>query len=424
MVSLFTDCPHREKLGWLEQLHLMGNSVHYNYDVINLYKKQIDDMKYSQTNEGLIPEIAPEFVKFEWGNGMFRDSPEWGSSSIIVPWYLYQWYGDKDALSDSYEMMKKYVAYLQTKAKGYILYQGLGDWYDLGPNPPGISQLTPMGVTGTAIFYYDLNILKNVAKLIGKKQDARKYRRLYFKVQRAFNDSFFHKDVRQYAAGSQTANAMAVYMNLVKRKFRSAVIQNIVKDIAMRKDSLTAGDVGYRYLLNVLHDAGKDDVIFKMNSRTDIPGYGYQLSQDATALTESWQALPTASNNHFMLGHIMEWFYRGVLGIDQSKNSIAYKQIEIRPAVVGDLTSAKGSYECMYGTISTDWKKEKNSFQLKVEIPANTSAIVYLPATSISEISEGNSSVKKNKDIKRRGIKKGKAKLRIGSGSYFFVVKD
>lgn len=424
MVSLFTDCPHREKLGWLEQLHLMGSSVRYNYDVINLFKKQIDDMKYSQTKEGLIPEIAPEYVKFQWGDGMFRDSPEWGSSSIIVPWYLYQWYGDRKVLQDSYEMMRNYIAYLQTKAKDYILSQGLGDWYDLGPKPPGVSQLTPMGVTATAIFYYDLNIMNKIAALFGKNKDATKYQQLAVKVRKAFNDSFFHRDTRQYATGSQTANAMAVYMDLVDPQYRQAVIDNIVKDIRERNNSLTAGDIGYRYLLCVLHEAGRDDVIFDMNSRSDVPGYGYQLAKGATALTESWSALASHSNNHFMLGHLMEWFYGGILGIDQTKSSIACKEIVIKPEVVGDLSSAKGSYECMYGTISSEWKKEDNSFQLKVEIPANTTAIVYLPATASSKIFEGNSLIEKNNEIKLIEFENGKAKLKIGSGSYFFEVKN
>jgi alpha-L-rhamnosidase len=423
MVSLFTDCPHREKLGWLEQLHLMGNSVRYNYDALQLFKKQIRDMQYSQTEEGLVPEIAPEFVKFEWGDGMFRDSPEWGSSSIIVPWYLYQWYGDKEILEDSYSMMKKYIAYLQTKAKDYILSQGLGDWYDLGPKPPGISQLTPMGVTGTAIFYYDLNLLNKIAILLQKKEDAVFYQQLAGKVKKAFNNKFFNKELKQYATGSQTANAMAVYMELVEPNYKDAVIENIVKDIRGRNNSLTAGDIGYRYLLCVLHEAGRDDVIFNMNSRKDVAGYGYQLTKGATALTESWQALPTVSNNHFMLGHIMEWFYRGVLGIDQSRNSIAHKETIINPAVVGDLSSAKGSYECMYGRIATEWKKTDSAFQLKVEIPANTSALVYLPADATSEILEGGLSIAKSRDVKLLGFENGKVKLKLGSGSYNFVVK-
>jgi hypothetical protein len=424
MMSLFTDCPHREKLGWLEQAHLMGTSVCFNYDAVNIYRKQIDDMRYSQTNDGLIPEIAPEYVRFDWGGGMFRDSPEWGSSLIIVPWYLYKWYGDQQVLKENYERMKKYIAYLQKKAKKYILYQGLGDWYDLGPKPPGVSQLTPMGVTGTAIFYYDLSILKNIALLLNKKQDAIVFEQMAVKVKRAFNGTFFHKKTNQYATGSQTANAMAIYMGLVEPENKEAVLNNIVSDIHNRNNSLTAGDIGYRYLLCVLHNEGRDNVIFDMNSRSDVPGYGFQLTKGATALTESWAALSTVSNNHFMLGHIMEWFYRGILGIDQSKNSIAYKQVIIEPEVVGNLTSAKGSFQSVHGTIAVDWKKDNSLFQLTTEIPANTTATIYLPVTSTSEIFESYMPVGKTRNIKFDGIEKGKARFSVGSGIYHFVVKN
>jgi hypothetical protein len=113
-----TDCPHREKLGWLEEAHLMGNSIQYNYDILQFYNKIIKDMIDAQLPDGLVPDIAPEYVVFSDG---FRDSPEWGSSSVLVPWYVYQWYGDKDILLKSYDMMKRYVDYLSRKANHYLL---------------------------------------------------------------------------------------------------------------------------------------------------------------------------------------------------------------------------------------------------------------------------------------------------------------
>jgi hypothetical protein len=134
-VSLFTDCPHREKLGWLEQTYLMGSSVHYSYDIALLNRKMITDMIYTQHADGKVPEIAPEFTAF---TPPFDETPEWGSASIILPWYNYQWYGDKETLADAYGMMKKYISYLETKATDNILMHGLGDWYDLGPNRPGL----------------------------------------------------------------------------------------------------------------------------------------------------------------------------------------------------------------------------------------------------------------------------------------------
>ncbi len=411
--SVFTDCPHREKLGWLEEAHLVGSSIRYNYDIASLGRKIIMDMRMSQTAEGLVPDIAPEYAVF---GGGFRDSPEWGSNSIILPWYLYQWYGDKQVLYDSYDMMARYAAYLERKSKDHILSFGLGDWYDIGPKPPGPSQLTPNGVTATAIYYYDLNILANVAELLDKHGDAVKYRDLAADTKASFNNHYFNKNTKQYATGSQAANAVAVYMGLVDPQDKDAVVENIVKDIRNRNNSLTAGDIGYRYLLRVLDDAGRSDVINDMNNRDDVPGYGYQLAKGATALTESWQGAANASNNHFMLGHLMEWFYSGLGGIRPAANSVAFHQIDIRPEPVGDVASAKASYVSPYGLITTDWKKENGSFYLKVEIPANTQASIYLPAKVTSPILESG------RKVQDKTFKDGRAVIKIGSGRYSFKV--
>ena len=418
MVSVFTDCPQREKLGWLEQVHLMGNSVRYNYDAAPIFRKALRDMMNSQTADGLIPEIAPEYVKFEWGGDMFRDSPEWGSSGILVPWYLYQWYGDKQVLVEYYAMMQRYINYLGTKSKNHILSQGLGDWYDLGPNPPGVSQLTPMGITGTAIYYYDLTILQQIAKVLGKIEDFKVYQNLAIQVRKSFNQQFFNMTTKQYGSGSQTANAMAVYLELVDSKDKAAVVENIVEDIKNRNNSLTAGDIGYRYLLRVLENENRSDVIFDMNSRSDVPGYGMQIAKGATALTESWAALPTVSNNHFMLGHLMEWFYTGVGGIRQDESALAFSKVKIYPEVVGDLTSAKTSYNSPYGVIATEWTKAADGLELAVTIPANASAIVYLPTTSAQAVTNLSATT-----FKVIGYENGRVQLAIGSGSYKFKGK-
>ncbi|WP_207535197.1 family 78 glycoside hydrolase catalytic domain [Desertivirga arenae] len=422
LASVMTDCPHREKLGWLEQVHLMGSSIRYQYDIANLSRKSIQDIKASQLPNGLVPEIAPEYVLFTWGGDMFRDSPEWASTLILMPWYLYNWYGDKNIIKDAYPAMKKYIAYLENKGKSsnYILSQGLGDWYDLGPNPPGVSQLTPLGVTGTAIFYHDLTVMDSIAQMLSLPEDAAKFRSLAGKVKESFNQKFFNKDTKQYSTGSQTANAMALYMNLVNPADRTAVLANLIKDIKDRGNALTAGDIGYRYLLRVLENEGRSDVIFAMNNRSDVPGYGYQLAKGATALTESWAALPTVSNNHLMLGHLMEWFYSGLGGIRSAQGSIAFKDIEINPQVVGDLSSAKVDYHSPYGLISSDWKKSSDRFEINVTVPANTTATIYLPATRAENIQEGGAALSAKNGAQLLGIKDGKALVRVGSGTYRF----
>ncbi|QEM05288.1 Bacterial alpha-L-rhamnosidase [Mucilaginibacter rubeus] len=420
MASVFTDCPHREKLGWLEEAHLVGSSLHYNYDIVGLARKCINDMRISQTEDGLIPEISPEYVKFD---EPFRDSPEWGSNAVILPWYVYQWYGDKEVLAQNYDMIKRYLAYLDKKSQNHLLYQGLGDWYDLGPNPPGVSQLTPQGITATSLYYYDLDIAGKIATLLGKSDDAASYKRLAAEVKQAYNQKFFNADTKQYGTGSQTANAMSVYAGLVEPQYKAAVVNNIVKDIRGRGNALTAGDIGYRYLLRVLDDEGLSDVIYDMNSRADVPGYGYQLAHGATALTESWAALPSVSNNHFMLGHLMEWLYSGLAGIRPADNAIAFNKIEIRPETVGNVTWAKANYQSPYGNISSNWAKDKNQFKLEVKIPANTIASIFLPVKNNAVIMVDGQNIKTHRDLKFIGYHDGKAEIKAGSGNYTFIAK-
>ncbi|HTH32500.1 MAG TPA: family 78 glycoside hydrolase catalytic domain, partial [Lacibacter sp.] len=297
MQSVFTDCPHRERLGWQEQLHLMGTALQYNYDIHSLAKKITADIRVEQNANGLVPSTIPEYTEMHFADGYFRDSPEWGSNAILFPWYLYQWYGDKEELKTNYTTMQRYMDHLRSKDSSYLLMYGLSDWYDLGPNRPGFSQLTPMGLTATAYYYHDLVVMNKIATLLGKKKDALYYEAWADTVKQTFNNMYFHTETKQYGSGSQTSNAMAVSFGLVNEKDKAAVIENIVKDIQQRNYALTSGDIGFHHLLKVLNGAGRSDVIYKMNNRNDVPGYGYQIAKGATALTESWLAASVVSNN-------------------------------------------------------------------------------------------------------------------------------
>jgi hypothetical protein len=417
MQSVITDCPHREKLGWLEQDYLMGASMHYNYDLYPLYKQIIKDMMDSQTPNGLIPDIAPEYVQFDGG---FRDSPEWGSSGVILPWMLYQWYGDKEILKTAWPMMTRYVDYLSNLAKENILSHGLGDWYDLGPKFPGVAQLTPKAVTATAIYYYDIKLLAQMAVVLNDKEAMLKWTALAEKVKAAFNQKFFDEKARVYATGSQTAMSMPLCVGLVDESNRKAVFQNMADSIIKSGKRLTAGDVGFHFLVKALEEGGGSQLLYDMNFRNDVPGYGFQLKKGATALTESWAALEEVSNNHLMLGHLMEWFYTGLGGIKQQETSVAFKNLIIRPEIVGDLIESKTSYQSPYGTIKSEWKREGKNLELHVEVPFNTSATVYLPTTNRASITEGNKPLDQLEDIQYAGTDNDKSKYKIGSGSYTF----
>jgi hypothetical protein len=416
--SVLTDCPHREKLGWLEQTFLMGSAVHYNFDIYQLYTKQVNDMMEAQLPNGLVPDIAPEYVPF---GGGFRDSPEWGSAAVILPWMIYHWYGDATVMEKAWPMMNRYAEYLKSKSENHILSHGLGDWFDLGPKQPGEAQLTTKSLTATAIYYYDLKLLAEMAGVLKKGDEQKRLATWANEIKTAFNAKFFNAETGIISTGSQTAMAMPWCVGLVDDQYKEKVMQNLEKSIREQGKPLTAGDVGFHYLVEALTNSGRSQLLYEMNNRDDVPGYGFQLKKGATALTESWAALENVSNNHLMLGHLMDWFYAGLGGIGQTENSVAYKEILIKPEMVGDLTWVKSSYQSPFGEIRSDWEKSGTALKMNVTIPANTTAWVYVPAKSVSEVSESGKSVSGRKDIQVIGEENGRIVLKVGSGDYQFA---
>jgi len=387
MVSVLTDCPHREKLGWLEQSHLAAASLMYNYNLDSLYAKIADDMQDAQLANGLVPDIAPEYTVFASG---FRDSPEWGSAIVLSTWSAYQFYGDPALLRDHYSSMQRYVAYLRSQLKGNLLVYGLGDWFDIGSRAPGKSQLTSPGVTATAIYYQDLTTMARIAALLDHPDEAAAYSVEARKIKSAFNAHFFHPQTNRYDTGSQTANAMPLVVGLVPSDRRKAVLDNLVADIRSHKNHVTAGDIGFHYVVRALTDNDRSDVLFDMLSRTDPPSYGAQLARGATTLTEAWDANPDLSQNHFMLGHAEEWFYRGLSGIDFDRTRSVDRRILIHPAIVGNVRSASATFHSSLGEIRSAWTRSGKTLRMDVTIPRDaTATILFPPAYSQSIMVNG-----------------------------------
>jgi len=418
--SVVTDCPHREKLGWLEQTYLMGEAIHYNYDIYHLYKKQIDDMIIAQTEEGLVPDIAPEYTEFQGG---FRDSPEWGSAAVILPWLVYKWYGDSEPIKKAWDMMARYVEYLRTKSENHILSHGLGDWYDLGPKHPGPAQLTPKALTATAIYYYDVYLLSKMADVLDKQLDKKYFSEWADEIKDSFNNKFLNPKTSVYSTGSQTAIAMPLVLNLVPEEIESRVEETLIESIHRSGKALTAGDVGFHFLVRALYEMGADELLYEMNARDDVPGYGYQLKKGATALTESWAALTNVSNNHLMLGHLMEWFYAGLAGIGQMDKSIAYKEVLITPRIIKEIESAEAQFESPYGRITSHWKKRDGGVVVNIEIPANSKARISLPITPSQHVYESGKLVDNSEDIHILERLYNSINLKLGSGNYKLVIR-
>ncbi len=390
--SVLTDCPQREKLGWLEQTYLNADTVYYNEDAVTLYEKMLRDMTDSQVSDGMVPAIAPEYVAFRNADGTdsaFRDSPAWGAAIVLSPWATYRYSGDRRILESGYAAMCRYAAYLATRARGGLLDYGLGDWYDIGPKPPGESQLTSRMLTATATYCELLRTLSRIARLLGHRADARRFARRAARSRRALHTRLFDPTTCQYDRGSMTANAMPLAIGLVPARYRAAVLENLVAAIRADHDHVTAGDIGFHYVVLALMRNGRGDVLYDVLTRSDPPSYGSQLARGATALTESWNADPDHSQNHFMLGDAETWFYGGLAGIRIDMSRPWGERIRIAPQAVDGIEGARARYRCVLGEVAVAWRKEDGRLHLQVEIPAGAAATVEIPARIPAEVLEG-----------------------------------
>lgn len=423
--SVLTDCPHREKLGWLEQTYLNADTVFYNEQAVTLYEKMLGDMMDSQLPSGLVPSIAPEYVEFldaDGGNSAFRDSPEWGSAIVLAPWAAHRFTGDRRLLETGYPAMCRYEAYLASRARGHLLDYGLGDWFDWGPKPPGESQLTGKRLTASATYFRLLAALSDIARILGRPADARRYARRAVAVRRAFNRALFDPATGRYGSGSQTANAMPLALGLVPAGRRAAVLENLVAGIRAHHNHVTAGDIGYLYVILALMRGGRADVLLDILSQTTAPSYGYQLARGATALTETWNANPDNSQNHFMLGQAEAWLYGGLAGLRIDMRRPATERIRIAPQPVRGVRTASVRYRSVHGEIVSAWRKSAHQTRLRlfVDIPAGAKATVEIPAHNAADVREGGLPLERAYGVLHVRTAAGKTLVTIGSGRYEF----
>ena len=370
--AVWTDCPHREKLGWLEQDWLNGEGLLANYDCKAMMEQTMQNIVDAQYPNGALPEIAPNYVIFEgsWAPP-FLESPEWGGAFIALPFLYKAFYGDDTLINRYRPQMKRYVGYLATQDSCYILRQGLGDWYDYGPGRAGFAQNTPMALVSTAHYYWWNHLMGEA------RADS---------IKAAFIKTFYNPTTHRFATGSQCAQAIALEMDLIPQGERQAVLRQLVDDIHAHGDRLTTGDVGNRYLFNALIHNGQQELLYKMLNHYDVPGYGYQIKLGHTTLTEQWNPEHGASMNHFMMGHLNNLLVPYFLGIWREG-----KNITIAPHPVGDLTWCRGQMD----GIKADWKLDNNTFVLTVDIPKGQKASVHMPYNDqIVFISEGQHTLK------------------------------
>ena len=247
---VLTDCPHREKLGWLEVSYLMGPSIAGRYDLSRLYAKMARDCKDSQRPDGMVPTVAPSYPVFTGGCAY---TPEWGAASVIVPWQVHRWYGDTRYCAANFDAMRGYVQYMRDTATDLVPIPGLGDWYDYSGETRGPSQFTPGELSAMATFYRCAKIVSDTAGLLGKTDEQKQFAELAGQIRDAFNEKFFNgKDEYKNSGSPQCANSMALVLGMVPQGHEQAVLDRIIADIRARNNQQTAGDVGFPYLIEAL----------------------------------------------------------------------------------------------------------------------------------------------------------------------------
>jgi alpha-L-rhamnosidase len=314
------------------------------------------------------------------------------------------------------------VAFLGTTANNHIIEDGLGDHME-PDRKTGKSNYkpirTPSNITSTGMYYYDVHLLAEMAKTLGKSDDYKRYATLADEIKDAFNKKFLNTKTNEYASGSQTSNAMALHFGLVPDELTAAVLKNLVDDIMVDNEGhLSTGIMGTNALEQVLGELGRADVMYALATKTTYPSWGYSISKGATTLWESFE-VNNNSQNMKMFGSTEKFFYKDLAGI--SPLEPGYKRIRIKSQIVGDLAYAKASVETVRGTVKSHWKKRADNFTLNVTIPVNSTAIVYVPATNIKDVTESGKIISEAEGVTFKKMENGKALFEVESGSYTFV---
>ncbi len=404
-----TDCPHREKNGWTGDAQIACEQGLFYADGITVYQKWVHDLADEQFITGALPGIVPTGG---WGYA-FGSGPAWDSAFLLVPWHLYEYYGDDSLLRANYAGYKKYVDYLTSRAHEGILKIGLGDW------SPWKTR-TPEDVTDTGYYYRDARLVATIARWLGKEAEAKKYDALADSIRTAFNQKFYHDATASYSIGSQTALSCALYQGLVDPANEPRVLDSLVAAIAKNNGHLDFGLLGSKYVLNALSARGRADVAYTIASQKTQPGWGWWVEQGATTLWEGWT--PASSNNHTFLGDVNAWMTKTLAGIRADPAAPGFKHILIAPNPVGDLTAARAHYDSIRGRIASRWTKKDGAFELSVTVPANCSATVTLPAIDAAKITESGRALGAADGVKFLRLENGRALVEVGSGDYSFRV--
>jgi len=371
-----TDCPQREKNGWTGDAHIAIETGLYNYEGITVYEKWLDDHRDEQQPNGVLPAIIPtDGWGYHWANG-----PDWTSTIAIIPWNIYLFYGDSRILEENYENIKRYVDYIDENYPSGITDWGLGDWVP-------VKSVAPKEFTSSAYFYVDAEILSKTAGILGKTADAKKYAALAEKIKTAINKKYLDRETGMYGSGLQTELSVALHWELVPDDLVPRVAENLAERIIADNKHIDVGLLGTKAVLNALSENGYADLAWEVASQETFPSWGWWIVNGATTFYENWplDAGSDISMNHIMFGEINAWYYKALGGIFPDEEQPGFKNVILKPNFVPELDHFEASHKGPYGAIISSWEKQETGVEYKVEIPANSTATLYLKGKRIME---------------------------------------
>jgi alpha-L-rhamnosidase len=398
IMSVFTDCPGREKLSYPADYTMVMGAIERNHELAAYMRTTAHHLVEGQSTADtpMRGNVALKTPVYDWGyTGRFGDEINWGGAIVLVPAMLYELYGDTDTMVAYYDEMVDFADYIAREKAGtgadeHIVDAALADW---------VSADTTSGrITGTWGYFLVISKLAMMADVTGHAADAAHYAELADAIKAAFNEHFYNQEQKLYATdggsggtteATQTAQALALDAGLVPEEDRGAVLDQLVDLIETFNPSgdggphFAGGTIGLSPIVRALVDGGRDDVLWNVLQEDAYPSYGHFMESTPanpngfTTVGERWTR--GSSKNHMILAQIEEWFHEGLAGIRQADGSLQYREIVIKPRLVGDLTSAKGSYRSPQGLIRSEWIKRNHRFDMKVEVPANTSAEIWVP---------------------------------------------
>ena len=426
-----TDCPQRdERLGWTGDAQVFAPTASFNFDTAAFYTKWLRDLALDQEDDGAVPFVIPNVLSHETRKGAAA-SAGWADASLVVPWTVYQAYGDKRILEEQYPSMKAWVEYMRRQAgETYIWSNGFsfGDWLAFATTNadyPGAT--TDKDLIQTAYFARSTELLARTAQVLGRKEDAAEYAGLEEKIKSAFQREFVTANGR-LASNTQTAYALALAFELLPETQRAGAAARLAADVR-KFGHLTTGFLGTPVLCQTLSDYGYLDEAYMLLNRTEYPSWLYPVTKGATTIWERWdgqkpdgsfQDVGMNSFNHYAYGAIGEWMYRVVAGIEIDEASPGYKHILIQPRPGGGLTQASASVESMYGLVASGWEIADGKMTVKIEVPANTTATVRLPKAKLEDVSEGGKPLAGRAEIARVRQSEDTVVVEVGSGRYVF----